>query len=63
LTLQPRTKKDDEEMVNGYWHGPVATQAEGSESDPAKRLEELHQRRDELDAEIARVVAALGTLP
>jgi hypothetical protein len=35
--------------------------AEGSESDPAKRLEELHQRRDELDAEIARVLA--GDLP
>ncbi len=29
----------------------------GSESDPAKRLAELHRRRDEIDSEIARVLA------
>jgi Protein of unknown function (DUF3375) len=28
--------------------------SEGSEADPAKRLAELHKRRDEIDAEIAR---------
>ncbi len=31
--------------------------SEGSEMDPAKRLAELHRRRDETDAEIARVQA------
>jgi len=35
--------------------------AEGSESDPARRIEELQQRRLELDAEIARVLA--GDMP
>ena len=35
--------------------------AEGSESDPAKRIEELQQRRLDLDAEIAQVQA--GDLP
>jgi hypothetical protein len=30
---------------------------EGSESDPAKRIAELHKRRDEIDAEIARALA------
>jgi hypothetical protein len=35
--------------------------SEGTESDPAKRVAELHKRRDELDAEIARVAA--GDLP
>lgn len=30
---------------------------EGSEADPAKRMEELQKRRDEIDAEMARVVA------
>ena len=35
--------------------------AEGSECDPAKRIEELHQRRFDLDAEIARVLA--GDMP
>lgn len=29
----------------------------GSESDPAKRVAELHRRRDEIDSEIARVLA------
>lgn len=33
----------------------------GSEADPAKRLAELHKKRDEVDAEIARVVA--GDMP
>jgi hypothetical protein len=31
--------------------------SEGSESDPEKRIAELHKRRDEIDAEIARVIA------
>jgi len=31
--------------------------SEGSESDPAKRIAELHKRRDEIDAEIARVLS------
>jgi len=35
--------------------------SEGSESNPDKRLAELHKRRDEIDAEIARVEA--GDLP
>lgn len=35
--------------------------AEGSESDPAKRIAELHRRRDEIDGEISRVVA--GDVP
>ncbi len=35
--------------------------SEGSQSDPAKRLVELHRRRDEIDAEIARV--ATGDVP
>lgn len=35
--------------------------SEGSESDPQKRIAELHRRRDEIDAEIARVNA--GDLP
>jgi flagellar motility protein MotE (MotC chaperone) len=30
---------------------------EGSEADPAKRIAELHKRRDDIDAEIARVMA------
>jgi hypothetical protein len=30
---------------------------EGSEADPAKRIAELHKRRDDIDAEIARVLA------
>jgi hypothetical protein len=35
--------------------------SEGSESDPAKRIAELHKRREEIDAEIARVLA--GDVP
>lgn len=35
--------------------------SEGSESDPAKRIAELHKRRDEIDNEIARVLA--GDVP
>ncbi len=35
--------------------------SEGSESDPAKRIAELHKRRDEINIEIARVVA--GDVP
>jgi hypothetical protein len=35
--------------------------SEGSESDPAKRIADLHKRRDEIDAEIARVVS--GDVP
>lgn len=35
--------------------------SEGSESDPAKRTAELQRRRDEIDAEIARVLA--GDMP
>ena len=35
--------------------------SEGSETDPQARTAELHKRRDELDAEIARVVA--GNMP
>lgn len=35
--------------------------SEGSESDPQTRIEELHKRRDEIDVEIARVVA--GDIP
>jgi hypothetical protein len=35
--------------------------SEGSESDPAKRLAELHKRRDDIDAEIARVMS--GNVP
>lgn len=35
--------------------------SEGSEADPAKRIAELHKKRDEIDAEIARVTA--GDLP
>jgi hypothetical protein len=35
--------------------------SEGSESDPAKRIAELHKRRDEIDAEIARVLS--GDVP
>jgi hypothetical protein len=31
--------------------------SEGSETDPAKRVAELHKRRDEIDTEIARVLA------
>jgi hypothetical protein len=31
--------------------------SEGSESDPDKRIADLHRRRDEIDAEIARVLA------
>ena len=31
--------------------------SEGSESDPAKRIAELHKRRGEIDAEIARIQA------
>jgi flagellar motility protein MotE (MotC chaperone) len=34
---------------------------EGSETDPQTRIAELHKRRDEIDAEIARVVA--GDIP
>jgi len=34
---------------------------EGTEVDPAKRMAELHRRRDEIDAEIARVLA--GDVP
>jgi hypothetical protein len=34
---------------------------EGSESDPVKRIAELHKRRAEIDAEIARVIA--GDVP
>lgn len=36
--------------------------SEGSETDPAKRLEELHRRRNEIDAEIAQVAAGNLTL-
>ncbi len=35
--------------------------SEGSEADPEKRIAELHRKRDEIDAEIARVVA--GDVP
>ncbi len=35
--------------------------SEGSEADPAKRIAELHKKRDEIDAEIARVVS--GDVP
>jgi len=35
--------------------------SEGSESDPTKRLAELHKRRDDIDAEIARVMS--GNVP
>jgi flagellar motility protein MotE (MotC chaperone) len=35
--------------------------SEGSEADPAKRMAELHRKRDEIDAEIARVLA--GDVP
>ncbi len=35
--------------------------SEGSEADPAKRIAELHKRRDEIDNEIARVLA--GDVP
>lgn len=35
--------------------------SEGSEADPAKRIAELHRRRDDIDAEIVRVLA--GDVP
>lgn len=35
--------------------------SEGSEADPAKRIAELHKKRDEIDAEIARVLT--GDVP
>lgn len=35
--------------------------SEGSEADPAKRIAELHRKRDEIDAEIARVLT--GDVP
>ncbi|MGR4868753.1 DUF3375 domain-containing protein [Variovorax sp. LARHSF232] len=35
--------------------------SEGSEADPAKRIAELHRKRDEIDAEIAQVLA--GDVP
>ncbi len=35
--------------------------SEGSESDPSKRIAELHKRRDEIDAEIERVMS--GDVP
>lgn len=35
--------------------------SEGSETDPAKRIAELHKKRDEIDAEIARVLS--GDVP
>ncbi len=35
--------------------------SEGSEADPAKRITELHKKRDEIDAEIARVLS--GNVP
>lgn len=35
--------------------------SEGSEADPAKRITELHKKRDEIDAEIARVLS--GDVP
>ena len=35
--------------------------SEGSEADPAKRIAELHKRRDEIDADIARMLA--GDVP
>lgn len=35
--------------------------SEGSETDPTKRIAELHKRRDEIDAEIARVL--VGDVP
>ena len=35
--------------------------SEGSEADPAKRMAELHKKRDDIDAEIARVLA--GDVP
>lgn len=35
--------------------------SEGSETDPEARIAELHKRRDEIDAEIARIVA--GDIP
>lgn len=34
--------------------------SEGSESDPAKRLAELHKRRSEIDTEIARIAGSLS---
>ncbi len=36
--------------------------SEGSEPDPAKRLADLHRRRDETDAEIARVLSGVAPL-
>lgn len=35
--------------------------SEGSEADPARRIAELHKRRDEIDSEIARIAA--GDVP
>lgn len=35
---------------------------EGSEADPAKRIAELHKKRDEIDAEIARVLSGNAPL-
>jgi len=35
--------------------------SEGSEADPAKRIAELHKKRDDIDAELARVLS--GTMP
>lgn len=35
--------------------------SEGSEADPAKRIAELHKKRDDIDAEIARVLS--GDVP
>jgi hypothetical protein len=36
--------------------------SEGSESDPARRMAELHKRRDEIDSDIARVLAGNAPL-
>lgn len=37
--------------------GLLKQMSEGSETDPAKRIAELHKKRDEIDAEIAQVLA------
>jgi flagellar motility protein MotE (MotC chaperone) len=41
--------------------GLLKQMSEGSESDPAKRIAELHKKRDDIDAEIARVLS--GDVP
>ncbi|MDD2720223.1 MAG: DUF3375 domain-containing protein [Gallionella sp.] len=41
--------------------GLLQQMSEGSETDPAKRIAELHKKRDEINAEIARIAA--GDIP